>query len=475
MKRLDAVVVGSGPNGLSAAVALARAGFSVKVLEAQPTPGGGARTLPLTLPGYRHDVCSAIHPLAAASPFFRELKLETRGVRFIHPAAPLAHPLDGGQVAMLERSVDETAAGLGADEHRYRALMAPLVRDFDEVLLPLVMNPVTQPPLGTPFKSALFGLKALQSAQAFAESHFVDPRTRALLGGCAAHSFAPLTAPLTNSVALMLAVSGHAVGWPMLEGGSQALVHALLEALREAGGELETGHPVTSLAELDDARLVLFDTNAHAMSAICGDALPPAWHEEVAGFRRGQAVFKLDYALSGPMPWAAKSAARAGTLHLGGTLEQLATSEAAVNAGQLSDRPYTLVAQHSGFDPTRAPAGHHTLWAYCHVPNGSTVDATDRIEAQFDRFAPGWRSLVLARASKGPRELEAGNANYLGGDISAGAMDGLQLFMRPTVGLPYVTPNPRLLLCSSSAPPGPGVHGMCGFHAAQVAIARLRK
>jgi phytoene dehydrogenase-like protein len=232
---------------------------------------------------------------------------------------------------------------------------------------------------------------------------------------------------------------------------------------------------VTSLDELADARLVLFDTNAHAMSALCGDALPRAWHEEVAGFRRGPGVFKLDYALSGPMPWTAKGAERAGTLHLGGTLEQLTLSEAAVNMGQVSEQPYTLVAQHSGFDPTRAPPGQHTLWAYCHVPNGSAVDATARVEGQFDRFAPGWRALVLHRASKGPRELEAGNANYLGGDISAGAVDGLQLFLRPTVGRPYITPNPRLLLCSSSAPPGPGVHGMCGFHAAQVAIARLRK
>ncbi len=475
MSVYDAVIVGSGPNGLAAAVALAREGFKVKVIEGQPTAGGGSRTLELTLPGFRHDLCSAIHPLAAASPFFRSLELEKHGLTFIHPTSPLAHPLEGGHAAMLERSVEATAATFGNDERAYLRLMTPLVRDFNEVVLPLLVNPVTKPPLGTPWRSAMFGLKALRSAQSFAESNFQTELVRGLLAGCAAHSFAPLTSPLTNSFALILAAAGHAVGWPMLKGGSGLLVEVLTRVLRSHGGELETGHPVTSLAELPESRLVLFDTHAAVMAAICGDALPPRYHDALRDFRPGPGVFKLDYALSGPMPWQAKGCERAGTVHLGGTLAEVTASEAAIAAGHVSEHPFTLVAQHTLFDPSRAPAGQHTLWAYCHVPNGSPVDATATIERQFDRFAPGWRSLVLKRAAKGTREVEATNASYVGGDISAGAVDGLQLFFRPTLGLPYVTPNPKVLLCSQSAPPGPGVHGMCGFHAAQVAIQRLRK
>lgn len=470
----DAVVVGSGPNGLAAAVALAKAGHSVKVIEGQPTYGGGARTLELTLPGFRHDVCSAIHPMGAASPFFAELGLEQHGVEFIHSPAPLAHPLVGGTAAVLERDVEATAAGLGVDEAAYLKLMKPLVRDFDAVK-PLLMNPVTRPPLKAPLKAARFGLHALRSAFWFAEEHFEGPLAKALLAGCAAHSFSPLTTPMTNSIGLALLVAGHAVGWPLVKGGSQGIVDALLRLLKAHGGELETNRPVTRLDELPPSRLVLFDTHAHVMEQVCGDALPGWYQAALRGFQRGPGVFKVDYALDGPVPWLAKDCARAATVHLGGTMPELAKSEAAPAEGRVPEKPYVLVAQQSLFDETRAPAGHHTLWAYCHVPNGSTEDATPHIEAQLDRFAPGWSKRVLARHAKGPQGFEATNASYLGGDISGGAVEGLQLLFRPVPGPPYVTPNPKVLLCSSSTPPGPAVHGMCGYWAAQVALERLRQ
>jgi len=469
---LDALVIGSGPNGLAAAVRLAQAGCSVKVLEAQPAPGGGARSAELTLPGFVHDVCSAIHPLAAASPFFKSLALEQAGLELVHGEVPLVHPLEAS-AAVLRRSVEETAAGLGADERAYRSLMQPLVDGYED-LAPLLFNPVTRPPLGAPLLAARFGLKALRSAEGFARGRFVTEEARALFAGCAAHSFAPLTSPLTASFGLVLQLLGHVVGWPLIRGGSGALVKALVTKLRELGGELEVGRPVTGLAGLPEAKLVLFDTHAHVMAKVCGDALPASYQRALAAFRRGPGVFKLDYALSGPMPWARPECAKAPTVHLGGTLDELTASEAAPAAGRVPEKPYVLVAQQSLFDASRAPPGQHTLWAYCHVPNGSTEDATAAIEAQLERHAPGFSRLVLARAVRRPADLEAHNASCVGGDISGGAVDGRQLFVRPAWGRPYATPNPRVLLCSSSAPPGPGVHGMCGFWAAELALKRLR-
>lgn len=473
MKRWDAVVVGSGPNGLAAAVALARAGHSVLVLEGQSTLGGGARTLELTLPGFRHDLCSAIHPLAFASPFFEELELQKHGVEFIHSPVPVAHPLDGGRAAVLERGVEATAARLGPDERAWRSLMGPLVRDF-EVLRRLVLNPVARPPLEDALAAARFGVAALQSAFWFAEETFETKEAKALLAGCAAHASVPLTEPLTNAVALVLAVTAQAIGWPLVRGGSQRLADALTALLLRNGGEVRRDTPVTSLTELPESKVVLFDTHAEVVERLCGDALP-AWYRTVLrGFRRAPGVFKLDYALSGPMPWLATEVRGAATVHLGGTLPELAEAEAQVARGEVPTRPYVLVAQQSLFDDSRAPSGQHTLWAYCHVPNGSVADARVAIEEQLERYAPGFQSLVLARAAKRTTHLEAMNAAYVGGDISGGSVEGAQLMFRPAPGFSHATPNPRLFLCGASTPPGPGVHGMCGYWAAQAALERLR-
>ncbi len=473
MKQWDAVVVGSGPNGLSAAAALARAGHSVKVLEGQSTFGGGARTLPLTLPGFQHDLCSAIHPMAAGSPFFAELELEKHGVEYIHSRYAFAHPLGEG-AAVLERGVEATAARLGPDEKAWLRLMKPLARDF-EVLKRFMYYPATQPPLNAPLAAANFGLKALQSAFWFAEENFETPEAKALLAGCAAHSSSPLTTPLTNAFALMLAVSGQVVGWPLVRGGSQKIIDALTALLLRNGGELERDRPITSLAELPPSRLVLFDTHAHAVEKICGDALPNWYRMLLRNVSLGPGVFKLDYALSGPMPWLAEECRHAATLHLGGTLPEVTESEARMERGELPDRPYVLVAQQSLFDDSRAPAGQHTLWAYCHVPNGSDADATAQIEAQLERYAPGFQRLVLAKTAKRTSHMEAMNAAYVGGDISGGAVEGLQTVLRPVPGFAHATPNPKLLFCGASSPPGPAVHGMCGYWAAQVAMKKLSR
>ncbi|HET7785037.1 MAG TPA: NAD(P)/FAD-dependent oxidoreductase [Myxococcales bacterium] len=464
----DAAVVGSGPNGLAAAIALARAGVRVRVHEAQPTLGGGTRSAALTLPGFLHDVCSAIHPLAVASPFFARLPLAEHGLEWIHPGIAVAHPLPDGTAVALHRSLEETAENLGSDARAYRRIVAPLAARFPD-LLGDVLRPIARVPRH-PLLTARFGARALLSASALP---FRGERARALVAGLAAHSFLPLEAPFTASFALIFAAAAHASGWPMARGGSQRIADALAASLRALGGEICTGDPIDSLDGFGPDSAVLFDTSPATLERIAGDRLPARYRRALRAYRRGPGVFKLDYALSAPVPWRAPECRRAGTVHVGGTFAEIAASEDEVVRGGHPGRPFVLVAQQSLFDPTRAPAGKHTLWAYCHVPNGSDVDMTSRIEAQLERFAPGFAGVVLARAVTRPADIEAANANCAGGDISGGAHDGLQFLARPVLAFdPYATPAPNLYLCSSSTPPGAGVHGMCGLHAAESALRR---
>jgi phytoene dehydrogenase-like protein len=465
----DAVVVGSGPNGFAAAITLARAGRSVLLLEAKATVGGGMRSSALTLPGFVHDVCSAIHPLGKGSPFFKTLPLEDHGLAWIPPPAAAAHPLDDGAAAILEGSVEATADGLGADGAAYRRLMEPLVRDWD-ALAPDLLGPLRLVPR---HKLALlrFGLRGLWPASTLARALFRGPRARALFAGLAAHSILPLERPFTAAFGLVLGALGHAVGWPLPRGGSQQIADALAAHLRSLGGEIVTGAMVDSVDELPQARSILLDVTPRQLLKMAGHRLPGRYRRRLERYRYGPGVFKLDAALDGPIPWRAAACARAGTVHLGGTLEEIAAAEAAVWRGEHPERPYVLVAQQSLFDPTRAPAGNHTLWAYCHVPNGSTKDMTGAIVAQLERFAPGFRDRVIAMHTMGPADYERMNPNDVGGDINGGAQDLGQMFTRPVASLdPYRTPGPGLYLCSSSTPPGGGVHGMCGYHAAHSAL-----
>jgi len=467
----DAIVVGSGPNGLAAAITLARAGRSVVVYESHDTVGGGMRSAELTLPGFIHDICSTVQGTSTASPFFRELDLARHGVELVDPPAPIAHPLDGGRAAVLERSVDATAAGLGADGAAYRRLMSPLVHDADK-LMDLVLAPIFRIPRH-PLAAARFGLPALRSAVGLASGSFRGDEARALLTGLSAHSMLRLDRPVTASFGLVLAITAHAYGWPVVRGGTQRLADALADELRSLGGEIVTGYPVTSLDELPPARAVLFDTSPRALSAIAGDRLPDGYRRRLDGFRYGPGIVKVDWALSAPIPWQAEGAARAGTVHVGGSMDEIRASEAEVSQGRHPVRPFVLVVQGSRFDPTRAPAGQQTGWAYCHVPSGSTFDMTDRIEAQIERFAPGFRETILARSTRLAVEMEAYNPNYVGGDINGGIQDLRQLFTRPVARLdPYSTPTRGIYLCSSSTPPGGGVHGMCGVWAARSALRR---
>jgi phytoene dehydrogenase-like protein len=467
----DAIVVGSGPNGLAAAITVARAGRSVAVYEAAATIGGGTRTEELTLPGFRHDVCSTILPLTLASPFFRSIDLVARGIEVVQPDAPVAHALDGGRAAVIERSVDDTAATLGRDGPAWRRLFGPLVADADKLGAEL-LRPVVHVPRH-PLALARFGLPALLPASGLARIAFREEPARALLAGLAAHSMVDLHRPLSASFGLVLGLYAHAVGWPMIRGGSAAVADGLAAELRSLGGTIETGRAVASLAELPAATAIFLDTTPRAAIAIAGERLPGRTRRIYEGFRYGSGVFKVDWALDGPIPWRADGLRRAATVHLGGTLGELAAAERTVARGGHPERPFVLVVQYSPWDDSRAPAGRTTAWAYCHVPAGSTVDMTSRIEGQIERFAPGFRDRILGRATRGPAELEADNANYIGGDINAGIEDIRQLVFRPgPLRDPYWTGAPGLYLCSSSTPPGGGVHGMSGYLAARSALRR---
>lgn len=469
MNEHDAVVVGAGPNGLAAAIELARAGRSVLVREAAEVLGGGLRSGEVTLPGFVHDLCSAIHPLAAASPFFRTVPLDAHGLEWVEPPVPLAHPLDGGEAAVLRRSVEETAEGLGPDAKAYTRVFRPLVDDWPQ-LEGALLGPLVRVPRH-PFALARFGLGGLWPARRFARRTFEDEPARALFAGLAAHSILPLEKVASASFGLVLGLTGHAVGWPLPRGGSQAIADALASYLRSLGGEIVTGAPVESLDELSTARTVLCDVTPRQFLRLAGARLDGRYRRALERYRYGPGVFKLDWALSGPVPWAAPECAQAGTVHLGGTLDEIAASERAPERGETGDRPFVLLAQPTMFDPSRAPEGRHTAWAYCHVPNGSTVDMTDAIERQIERFAPGFGERVLARNATGPADLERRNANLVGGDIAGGSNELRQLVARPALRrVPYSTPLDGIYLCSASTPPGGGVHGMCGYLAARAAL-----
>ncbi len=461
-------MVGAGPNGLAAAITCARAGRSVLVLEGTDSIGGGARTAELTLPGFAHDVCSAIHPLASSSPFFAGVHLEQHGLELLHPEVALAHPLDGGRAGVMLGSLEETLAGMGADARAWDRHVGWVARRWDS-LAPATLGPLVRVPRH-PLTLGAFGARAILPATVLGRA-FRTEEVRALFAGGAAHGFLPLSRPLTSAMGLMLLASGHVAGWPVAKGGSQAIVDAMASLLRQLGGSIETGRMVRTLDDVPPSKAVLFDVTPRQLLAICGDALPLRYRTRLTRFRYGPGVFKVDYALSEPVPWTNEACRRAGSLHLAGTFEEVAAAEADVAAGRHPERPFVLVGQQSLADPTRAPAGQHTLWTYCHVPNGSDVDMTDAVERQIERFAPGFRDVVLARHVAGSAWYEAYNPNFVGGDIAGGSHEGLQLLLRPRLGVhPYRTPNPRLYLCSASTPPGGGVHGMCGLHAAEAAL-----
>ncbi|MBA3950775.1 MAG: NAD(P)/FAD-dependent oxidoreductase [Rubrobacter sp.] len=468
----DAVVVGAGPNGLAAAVELARRGRSVAVLEAEDRVGGGTRSDEITHPGFIHDLGSAIHPLGYASPFFASLPLEEHGLEWVHPPAPLAHPFDDGTAAVLERSTERTGATLGRDAEAYKNLMNPLSEDARRIQASLTGS-LRAPRHPLALTSA--GLRSLGSARGFAEAAFEGEKARALFAGNAAHSFLPLEKRPSALFGLVLGALGHAFGWPLPKGGSQSIADALASYLISLGGEIFTGVRVRSVDDVPKTRTVLFDVTPRQLLDIAGEHFTERYGGALKRYRYGPGVFKVDLALDGPIPWTAEESLRAGTVHLGGTLDEISAGEAAVARGEHPERPFVLLAQQSLFDPTRAPEGKHTVWAYCHVPNGSTFDMTERIEAQIERFAPGFRDRILARSAWGPADLERWNANLVGGDINGGLMDVRQLFARPMIRPnPYSTSAPGLYLCSSSTPPGGAVHGLCGFMAARSALRYLK-
>ncbi|HYX06633.1 MAG TPA: NAD(P)/FAD-dependent oxidoreductase [Bacteroidales bacterium] len=469
-KKYDSIVVGSGPNGLAAAITLQQAGLSVLLVEGKETVGGGMRSAPLTLPGFVHDVCSAIHPLGAGSPFFNTLPLEKFGLTFIRPDIAAAHPFDNGEASVLYRSVEDTARSLGMDEQAYKKFMTPLVNDWPR-LAAEVLAPLHFP--GHPLRMARFGLKALSSAVGTAR-RFRSDKARGLWAGIAAHSVQPLTSMASSAAGLALMIAGHTTGWPLPKGGANAIANALADYFVSLGGSIQTGFYVESLNQLPEARAVLFDVTPKQLLEIAGERFTTRYTKQLQQYRYGPGVFKIDWALDGPVPFTAPECRKAGTVHLGNSLEEITSAEQQVADGLHPEKPFVLLTQQSLFDPSRAPVGKHTAWAYCHVPNGSQQDMTAAIEQQVERFAPGFRKLIMAKHTMNTTRMEAYNPNYIGGDIGGGNMDIGQLFTRPALRLsPYTTPAKGLYICSSSTPPGGGVHGMCGYHAAKKALKEM--
>lgn len=465
--KYDAIVIGSGPNGLSAAIRLARQGLSVKVFEASDTVGGGMRTKELMQPGFHHDVCSAIHPLAMSSPYLKHLPLDEYGLEWITPELPVAHPMDDGPAVVMHHSLEQTMEELGTDGAAYRSAMEPIIRHWS-TLTPDFLGPLRFPK--HPINLALFGLKALQPASYF-QKRFKHERAKALFAGLAAHSILPLDSIATSAIGLVLGAAGHAVGWPLPKGGSQSIADAMAGYFKSLGGEIETGTEVKSTDQLPSHRCVLFDVTPRQLIQISGDLLPSSYRKRLENFQYGSGVFKVDYILNEPVPWSDPRCQKAGTVHLGGTFNEIAAGEKEMDDGGHAEKPYVLVAQQSLFDSTRTPDNRHTLWAYCHVPNGSTRDMTTEIENQIERFAPGFRDVIEERHTMNTSQFHDYNANYFGGDINGGRQDIWQLFTRPVHLIhPYATPAKGVYLCSSSTPPGGGVHGMCGYHAATLAL-----
>lgn len=464
----DVIIIGSGPNGLAAGIVLAREGLAVKIFEAKDTIGGGMRTKELTLPGFKHDVCSTIYPVTVGSPFLKTLPLEDFALEWIYPEYPLAHPMDNEPAAVMYKSIDKTAAGLGEDGEAYKKLVASFTEHWDELSSQL-FRPLLNIP-STPLLMAQFGLKAIPSAT-FIANRFKTKRAKALFAGLAGHSILPLDTLATSSFGLMLAVAGHVVNWPMAKGGGQQIAEAMACYFKSMGGDIETNHKVLSTNDLPDTSVLLFDTSPKQVLNIAGDALPGSYTRKLRRFKHGPGVFKMDIALDGPIPWKDERCIKAGTIHLGGTFEEIARSEKMMSRGRHSPTPFVLLAQQSMFDSTRAPEGKHTVWAYCHVPNGSTVDMSEPILNQIERFAPGFRQRILKTHTMNTRQMQAYNPNYIGGDIIGGKQSLSQMIQRPA-GLfdPYHIPNTDMFICSSSTPPGGGVHGMCGYHAAQSAL-----
>jgi phytoene dehydrogenase-like protein len=471
--RIRAAVIGSGPNGLAAAIVLAQAGIHVDLHEAQPTIGGGSRTMELTLPGFHHDFGSAVHPMAIGSPFFTTLPLDRYGLHWIHSPAALAHPLDDGTAAVLHQDLATTATTLGSDGPAWRSFLEPFATRWsalaDDILGPAIHIP------RHPLLLARFGANAVLPATTVARTHFTTDAARALFAGLAAHSFLPLDTPLSAAFGMVLGIAAHAVGWPIPRGGAQSITDALAAHLADLGGHVHTNSPIHNVSELPHADLILADISPRQLLNLTSpDVLTPAYRRQLTAYRYGPGIFKVDYALSAPIPWTAPDCALAATVHLGGTLDEIAASESAMSSGRTAARPFVLLSQPTLFDTTRAPEGKHIAWAYCHVPNGCTEDMLPRIEAQIERFAPGFAATVLARHASTPADLHALNWNLIGGDIGGGAITPRQFVFRPTPG-EYRTSAPHIYLCSSSTPPGGGVHGMCGFHAAHTALRDLAR